>query len=72
MCYKFFKNISKTSSIKDIRVDNINNNLINGSELEMLEHLKKMLYLFIIPVELVEWIKKNLKELFLNALKFMD
>ena len=37
----FSKTLAKTSSIKDISVDNINNNLINGSELEMFEHFKE-------------------------------
>ena len=33
--------MAKTSSIKDIRVENINNNLIDGSEEEMFEHFKE-------------------------------
>ena len=33
--------MAKTSSIKDIRNENINNNLINGSEEEMIEHFKE-------------------------------
>ena len=37
----FSKTLAKTSSIKDIRIDNINNNLIDGSEQEMLEHFKQ-------------------------------
>ena len=37
----FSNTLAKTSSIKDIRVDNINNNLIDGSEEEMFEHFKE-------------------------------
>ena len=68
----FSKTLAKTSSIKDIRVDNINNNLINGDERKCLNILKKMPYLSIIHAEPAEWIKKNLKELFLSVLKYMD
>ena len=37
----FSKVLAKTNSIKDIRVDNINNNLINGTEEEMIDHFKE-------------------------------